>query len=139
VWLPAGRPAHFDGTSWDASATLPDAMRAIHGVAPGDLWMVGWSGSHKDERGAASHYDGKAWHETPVPAETPLLWAVHAAGAGEVYAVGDHGAAIAWGGAAWRPSATGVVGTLRAVYAPGGGVAFAAGKIGPYVLRRRRE
>ena len=137
VWL-AG-PAHFDGTGWDQSTVHPAAgLREVHGSARDDVWQVGWlGGNHKDDIGAAYHYDGRLWSQSPLPEGTPLLWDVYAASRTEAYAVGGHGWTVVWNGSSWRASAAGVQGELRAVYSPGGGVAFAGGDIGPVVLRHK--
>jgi hypothetical protein len=138
VWLPGGKPAHFDGEHWDTSLTMPAGLREVHGTARDDIWQVGWLGGHKDDVGAAFHFDGKAWTQADLPRDTPLLWSVSAASRTEAYAVGGSGWTLVWDGTAWRGSAAGVEGTLRTVYSPGGGVAFAGGVIGPYVLRRNQ-
>ncbi len=137
VWLPGGRVARFDGTRWDDSVVLPVSLREVHGSAPNDVWLVGWEGGHKDDVGATFHFDGRGFTRKGLPDGTTLLWAVHSAGPREAYAVGRAGWAVAWDGTRWRPSPTGTSKLLRAVYSPGGGVAFAAGDLVSTVLRRR--
>lgn len=134
VWLPSG--VHFDGATWSRTP-LPTAARDLHGTGPDDIWASGWKGDHHDDNGSLLHFDGKAWTGVPLPLGTPLMWSVHAASRTEAYAVGEHGWALIWNGTAWRPSTTGVTGTLTHVYSPGKGVAFAVGPIGPLVLRTR--
>jgi len=137
VWLVGGRMAHFDGASWDDSTVLPAGLRKAHGASSDSVWAVGWKGNAKDDAGAIFRFDGARWSESKLPANTPLLWSVHAASRDEAYAVGNVGWALAWDGSTWRPSTTGKSGSLRGVYAAGNGVAFAVGDIGPYVLRKR--
>ncbi len=135
VWSVGGRMDHFDGARWDTSTVLPAGLREVHGSAANDVWAAGWKGNHKDDNGALFHFDGASWTETSMSKETPLLWSVHAHGKNVAYAVGEHGWALEWNGATWRPSPTGVKETLRDVYVTDG-VAFAVGDIGPNVLRR---
>ncbi len=135
VWSIGGRMDHFDGARWDTSTILPASVREAHGSAPNDVWAAGWKGHHKQDNGALVHFDGTSWSETPLSPEVPLLWSVHAHGKNSAYAVGEHGWALEWNGASWRPSPTGVKETLMDVYVTEG-AAFAIGDIGPVVLRR---
>lgn len=136
VWLPTAM-LHFDGTSWNPF-TLPSAgVRSVSGLAPNDIWLVGWKTPTKDNKGAAFHFDGSSYTEAPLPPDTTLLWEVSANSRDEAYAVGSYGWSVVWNGTSWRPSATGVTGTLFTVFSPAKGQAFAGGDIGSYVLRRR--
>lgn len=137
VWgFPGTKPEHWNGTRWSQPTSFaPAVMRAASGT-PNDLWMVGWEGTVRDGKGAARHFDGRAWTTPNLPAGTPLLRAVSAPKHDEAYAVGNDGTALAWNGGAWRALVTGTEETLEAVFAPGGGVVFAAGRE-PYVLHKR--
>lgn len=135
VWSIGGRMDHFDGARWDTSTVLPAGLREAHGTAPDDVWAAGWKGNTKDDNGALFHFDGKTWSDSPLPAGTPLLWSVRSHSKNKAYAVGEHGWALEWNGSSWRPSPTGVTGTLHDVYVAEG-AAFAIGAIGPTVLRR---
>lgn len=138
VWTPSGSmPTHFDGTQWvRAPAIASTAVRAVHGTAKDDVWMVGWDGSHKDNRGSIRHFDGGTWTPSKLPPHTPLLWGVHAAARDEAYAVGNDGEALVFDGTAWRSSPTGTRGILKKVWAAPGEHAFAVGLIGSGVLRK---
>ena len=135
VWSVGGRMDHFDGARWDTSTVLAAGLRKVHGSAANDVWAAGWKGDPRDDNGALFHFDGARWTDIALSAETPLLWSVRAHGKNVAYAVGQHGWALEWNGATWRPSPTGVKETLWDVYVTDG-AAFAVGEIGPNVLRR---
>ena len=70
VWFAGARSQHFDGTAWHEVAVGAATLRDVHGTARDDVWMVGGRGTSFSEynwRGAAFHWNGVQWMETPVP------------------------------------------------------------------------
>jgi hypothetical protein len=152
VWVAGERVAHFDGSRWTA-ADLPlpaDAYQdpgsaGIAAVAPDDVWVVGSSVSDAaGSRALIQHWDGRAWVIVPSPADDApwhsQLWAVDAASATDVWAVGirgsasspgtlRHGLTMHWDGTAWTLVETpvDVLGPLSDIAVDGEGGAWAVG------------
>ncbi len=141
VWLAGGRSMHFDGAAWSEVTVGRATLRDVHGTASDDVWMVGGRGSSMSQnnwRGAAFHWDGARWTETPVPSGILFLWRVIAVSRTEAWAVGGGADAIRWDGHAWRRTLTGFERTsglpaLRTLYAAGGHV-WAAGRSIPGII-----
>ncbi|MEV0217916.1 hypothetical protein [Streptomyces sp. NPDC050704] len=107
IWALVGesRIQHWDGTRWTTSP-LPATATSLDGVAPDDLWAVGYrntsDGSDGEEltQPAAVHWNGSSWKLTetpayrfpePVPAEPGASIArVLAFAADDVRAYGTH-------------------------------------------------
>ncbi|MFE9643265.1 hypothetical protein ACFYO0_03710 [Streptomyces sp. NPDC006365] len=71
---------HWDGTSWTAMK-LPVTITALDGVAPDDLWAVGFHEPYDDDdpalpftQPAGVHWDGRAWKSAPMPEYRFKVW-----------------------------------------------------------------
>ena len=123
----------------------------IAAVAPDDVWVVG--SSFSDEAGSRAliqHWDGVTWEIVPSPADdapwNSQLWAVDAASATDVWAVGirsgagspdrlRHGLTMHWDGTGWTLVETpvDVIGPISDLTVDGEGGVWAVG--GNTVLR----
>ena len=101
---------HWNGTSWSTSAT-PDtgtsALNAVSALSASNVWAVGGS----DGAPLIERWNGASWSVVAQPATAGQLFAVHATGSGNVWAVGwdsDSGQALVehWNGSSWSISAT---------------------------------
>ncbi|HTL35936.1 MAG TPA: hypothetical protein VL326_22555 [Kofleriaceae bacterium] len=101
---------HFDGTSWTPS-DLPQSHagsglmsgNAIYGIAPDDIWVVGFGGD-------AAHYDGSAWTQFTVTSSTDL-YGVWFESNNDVFVSGDSGTMYRFNGTTWtrfQPTTNGV-------------------------------
>lgn len=95
---------HFDGDDWEKQ------YDARHVGRPGDAWANGRDDIYVVGEGLETfvvHYDGEQWNpmEMPPP-ESPgsddRLRGVWGTGAGDVFAVGDHGVIYHYDGTAWH-------------------------------------
>jgi hypothetical protein len=99
---------HWDGTSWSI-ITSPSPgtyngndLTAVAGVAPNDVWAVGWyqSGTSGQDGGALTmHWDGTSWTVLPNPSKN-TLYAITALASNNVWAAG-YGVILHWDGTAW--------------------------------------
>ena len=108
---------HWNGSSFTkVAAPSPGSdvqLNAVARIATHDVWAVGlsnnsWWGHNQT---LAEHWDGKAWSRVatpdPIPGGQQELWGVYAAGANDVWAVGDtypstqHTLIEHWNGSAW--------------------------------------
>lgn len=119
------------GQPWRVVAELGDALNAVHGSAPDDVWVVGG-------RGAALRFDGKTWRYVATGVSTDLL-AVWAAGKKDAWAAGAGGILLHWDGAAWRDAKSGVSADLRALWGRGAGDVWVAGAGGTVLRWQGRE
>ena len=142
VWFAGAHSQHFNGKGWQVVNVGDATLRDVHGTARNDVWMVGGRGSSLSMynwRGAAFHWDGFHWTETPVPDGVLFLNRVFAVSRTEAWAVGSGGDAVRWDGSAWRRSLTGVerapgLPSLSALFAVPGGAAWTGGRAVPGVL-----
>lgn len=114
VWVVGdqGTVLHFDGDAWEKHDVdaIVDGSKGSHtgnlfGVfaASSDaVWIVGHSGV----AGAVGFYDGDAWHDQSLGADTSrVLRAVWGAAQDDVWAVGDEGTVRHYDGTGWlRPT-----------------------------------
>jgi hypothetical protein len=85
-----------DGWCWEHPLPQGNALRAVHGSGPNDVWAVG-------DRGTILHFDGAAW--SPVPSGVlDRLTGVWAASPSEAWISGTNGALLRWDGAVWAPA-----------------------------------
>ena len=85
-----------DGWCWEHPLPQGNALRAVHGSGPNDVWAVG-------DRGTILHFDGAAWN--PVPSGVlDRLTGVWAAGPSEAWVSGTNGAILRWDGSSWAPA-----------------------------------
>jgi hypothetical protein len=89
--------SHYDGTKWTSTpiGNVGTNFNALYGVAavPGRAWAVGvaMDGDHQSHS-AVQAWDGHAWHPVTLPkldSTHDVLYAVTAASADDVWAVGD--------------------------------------------------
>jgi hypothetical protein len=114
----AGQVAGCWPAGADCSNRQPRPWRytSVWGSGPNDVWVVG--DSLDGLVGLASHWDGTTWTRTDV-GSVPLLGAVSGQGAGDAWAVGDHGTVARWDGSTWRSTTAGTDATLNAVWVDG--------------------
>jgi hypothetical protein len=100
---------HWNGTSWTKVATPPPAseppptgLNAVISISPSDAWAVGDT--------QVLHWNGTTWNSVTVPAHDPTF-ALSAASASDIWAVGDGASALHFNGTTW---------TAVTVPAPGG-------------------
>ncbi len=119
-----GLAVHYDGSRWTSQATGTEAdLNGVFGRGPNEIYAVG--------DGVVLKYDGKKWSQVATP--KAALTAVSAAGS-KLFAVGSPGAVI--DGAGWKMQASGVAGTLRAVWVSPGGQVLAVGDHGAIIAKR---
>lgn len=94
------------------------AFLSVWGPSSDDVWAVGGQVATIGDDGQGTIYrrSGGSWAAAAVPDGTPLLNWVHGAG-GEIWAVGNAGAALRYDGSAWQPVDTGVDVPLWGVFA----------------------
>jgi hypothetical protein len=109
--------AHWDGTSWAPERGVPtvgttEALDAVDGSRPADVWAVGWSSDGLGKDTLALHYDGTSWTTADSPTNA-TLFDVRALGRNDVWAVGSSGdpdfvdetaLALHWNGSSWTPA-----------------------------------
>jgi len=86
---------HWNGTSWtNVTAPLPSGssgatLRGVTEVSASNVWAVGTTSDYKTY---IIHYDGSSWSvvSSPNPGTSNDLFAISAASANEVYAVGEY-------------------------------------------------
>jgi hypothetical protein len=129
---------HFDGTSWTVTILPQPAISGpsspvLHGVtavAANNVWAVG---ENEEVPGLGittliEHWNGSAWSivPSPTPGAYPLLNAVAARSATDVYAVGanspsvnggvQQGLILRWNGSAWSADTDPTAGTASPLY-----------------------
>jgi len=117
---PQSLTMHWNGSAWTVvpSPNLDFGVRlqGVQDISRNDVWAVGWAGSASsfDDRNVAMHWDGTQWTIVPTPQpggdQIDRLFAVDAAGPGDVWAVGlyspnpvaeDHSLILHWNGSSW--------------------------------------
>jgi hypothetical protein len=97
---------------------------ALHGVAPDDVWAVGFGG-------ATWHWDGARWRPIPTGGRDNL-YAVWGSKHDDVWTAGDRGVLYNWDGTSWRRWATfgltSAVHPLRALSGTGSTDAWTVGQ-----------
>src|SRR5512139_48203 len=100
-------------------AASRDSLLAVWGSANDDVWAVG-------DRGAITHFDGKAW--TAVASGTEVnLSAVAGTGAKDVWATGEEGVTLHYDGKAWKEVSREPGASLLGVWASGPSDVWVAG------------
>lgn len=168
VWAVGGRASgqsrstlieHWDGTAWQVVPS-PNGAERINGLTgvsaagPDDVWAVGFSNDGNGFESVSDnlilHWDGALWTVVPSPNPIPQpnpghypvsneLYAVHAVGPDDVWAVGhtftiniEQTLALHWDGAAWTNVPTpheSRFSRLRSVDAAAGDDVWAVGEI----------
>ena len=78
---------HYDGTTWmpfDLSQFEQDELKAVHALAPDDVWAVGPN--------LALHWDGTSWTQVLIPSEPDefvVFTSVSGVASNDVWVVGD--------------------------------------------------
>jgi hypothetical protein len=62
----AGYVAHFNGKTW-SHASFPVQVESASALSARDIWVGGSVGPATGPSAVIEHWDGEAWHETPVP------------------------------------------------------------------------
>lgn len=133
-----GIASQWNGSSWSSrhlGGFFSPNLNGLDAITTADVWTVGGVIVQDQFRGFASHWDGSAWHRTPVPAYPGemILEDVAAESHADVWAVGRWfsttpagrrgGAVIVhWNGTKWRRVAapTGVASLVAATLLAGG-------------------
>lgn len=104
-----------------AGNPAPPSFTGVWSDGPTDVWAVA-----ADNGGAALHWDGCAWTQSPLPSAAGLedVWG---ASSTDVWAVGFAGTALHWDGSAWSAAATGTTSPLGAVSGTSGSDVWAVG------------
>jgi hypothetical protein len=126
---------HYDGNSWSAMNIPSSAIwlvSAFGGSSPSDVFADALSAAYVGAPPTATilHYDGSAWSETATsPRDLHGIWA---AGASDVFSVGDAGAIMRLrpGGASWSMTTRGEMNDLAGVWGSSPSDVFAAGNAG---------
>jgi hypothetical protein len=92
---------HWDGATWSEipAPGYPgeeNALQAVGGVAPNDVWAVGWH----DGGNLAIHWDGSSWEIVPALASLGGLSGLVAFASDDVWAVGAN--VVRWDGRRWK-------------------------------------
>ncbi|WP_257457841.1 WD40/YVTN/BNR-like repeat-containing protein [Archangium lipolyticum] len=98
------------GSEWvRADGKTTNALEALHGTGPKDVWAVG-------ELGTIIHWNGTAWSvkEAGTSVDLHAVWAVDQANA---WAVGEQGVVLKWNGATWSRVDVGSKESLISVWA----------------------
>jgi hypothetical protein len=115
---------HWNGSTWTRqpspnpviiTSELPiDQLQGVTATSAKDAWAVGYyRADGENPVSLVLHWNGRAWSQVSVPQlggeNDNLLYAVSAASAGDVWAVGEYvngdeavGLALHWNGATWR-------------------------------------
>ena len=80
-------------------------LRAVHGLAPNDLWVVG-------TQGRVVHYDGTKWLVVELTLPKADLYAVREVSPNEIVVAGSGGALYVYDGAVWRARTSGTTSDL---------------------------
>jgi hypothetical protein len=144
---------HYDGTSWtvtilpqpSVSGPSSPVLHGVTAVASNDVWAVG---ENEEVPGLGittliEHWNGSAWSivPSPTPGAYPILSAVAARSATDVYAVGSNepsvnggvqqGLIMRWNGSTWSADTDPAAGTFSPLYGaatlPGGVSEWAVG------------
>jgi hypothetical protein len=115
--------------TWMLSATVAaGALQGVFPISEQDVWAVGRTGL---AAGVVFHYDGQAWapEMLPSPAGVPgPLNAVWAAGADDIWVVGDRGWLLRKTKGVWQRVPVGNTADLTGVWGSGAGDVWFAGK-----------
>ena len=109
----SGEPTGTTGAdaSWQIGLQLDvdrGALLSVWGPAPDEVYAVGGQlVSPSESSGVLFRFDGAAWTEQPLPADTPMLHWVFGVD-GELWTVGREGTALRRAGDTWTAEATGV-------------------------------
>jgi hypothetical protein len=104
---------HWDGIFWTPvpvpTLSPGGRLEALTAIGPSDIWAVGAIQDVGASQTLTMHWDGAAWSRVDSPNNAPSVYnALHdvaAAGANDVWAVGDDTAAALlfhWDGASWK-------------------------------------
>lgn len=117
----SGEVLHFDGKTVRGSSTASDALNAVWGSGPGDIWAVGGTFNV----GVIGHFDGNQWSWTRSGLSGAGWNGVHGTARDDVWIAGNYGRIAHFDGASWSetPRALGT-GDARAVFARTRGEAF---------------
>lgn len=85
-----------EGWCWENPLPSGNALYAVNGSGPSDVWAVG-------DNGTILHYDGRTWRAVPSGVSERLT-GVWAASPGEAWVSGTNGALLRWDGKAWGPA-----------------------------------
>lgn len=123
--LPAGpMVASYNGVSWAVNRTFPTQsyLRAVHAIAPNDVWAVG-------DAGTILRYNGTDWTIVPSGVTQQLL---SITGSGTtLWAAGTGGTILKKVGAgAWTAEVSGTTRTINALWATSTGDVWAGGDQG---------
>jgi len=125
----AGEIRRWNGKSWDRAATLEQFPNRFFGLAPDDVWLMGFGG-------ASWHWDGKQWKSVPT-GTAEHLFAAWGSDRKDVWAGGESGTLLRWDGSAWRQWSTlNALDNFTAVMAlAGAGPGFVVAAGGSHVVR----
>lgn len=117
---------HWDGAVWSVvpspNADAGNYLNGVDGLAPNDLWAVGYSGNGPSvTHTLALHWDGAIWTPvaTRVMGPTDQFYAIKAASPTSIWAVGgSSGTPLTelWTGTRWKMVATPAVGANASLY-----------------------
>lgn len=115
------------------------ALFGVWGPAPDEVYAVGGQGAGATSVGVMLRWDGSAWSEVALPAETRRLhWIAGVDGA--LWVVGEDGTALRREGEKWTATATGVETSLWGIWGADAAAVWAVGGSGfndeaPVLLR----
>ena len=100
----AGETRRSTGGTWTTDSVIGfEALSAVTGRSPTDVFATGWKGSS----GEIAHFDGTSWTKEVIPSGIAALRAIWTAPSGEVFAAGDNGAIVELVGGVWTLMETG--------------------------------
>lgn len=110
-----------EAPAWEIGLQLDTdrgALLSVWGPAPDDVYAVGGQlGSPTESVGALYHFDGAAWTEQALPANTPMLHWVFGV-EGDLWTVGRDGTTLRREGDAWVAKPSGVTTILWGIWGP---------------------
>lgn len=123
----AGLLARFDGSSWQQVQQVPGngsnvTLASVHGTGPSDVYVVG----SDNAGGRIFHFDGVAWTQMSLPANTSGLEDVWVSGT-TGFAVGRGGTLLRLTGGVWSAMTSPTSEDLKAVWGTSATNVFAGG------------
>jgi photosystem II stability/assembly factor-like uncharacterized protein len=98
---------HYDGEKWEDYDYFEAQLRGMFGLNENDIWAVGNNLVFPNKDALIAHYNGSVWRTVLVDVGTPLLTAVWASSANNVFAVGFEGTIMHYNGSNWAKMESG--------------------------------